>query len=141
MTEKNKNKLVLAGTALISFISGCIVGKYSNGQFTLPRLLLGSILLALAIGPDTFGWFGIIYCVRCFLGILGAFIIGRLTDFNVNSLGMLMTGILIYFTAMAPNSFDVVSLYTTIDQDILQICFRLIGAFVVFAGFYNPEKE
>jgi len=140
MTENNKNKLILAGTVIASFISGCVIGKYSKGQFTLLRLLLGSILLAFAIGPDTFGWFGIIYCLRCFLGIAGACILGKMTEYNLHSLGMLITGILVYFIAMAPDSFDLVSFYTTINQDILQIVFRLIGAFMIVVGFKKNEE-
>jgi hypothetical protein len=140
MSTDNKNKLIVAVSLVASFISGCILGKYIRGQFTLLRLVLGSILLAIAIGPDSFGWYGIIYCVRCLFGILGATIIGKMTDYNLHSLGMLILGILIYFVSMAPNSFDMVSYYTTIDQNILQISFRLIGAFILFVGFYNPDK-
>ena len=140
MTEKNKNRLILIGTAIISFISGCIASRYSKGQYTLVRLLLGSILLALAIGPDTFGWLGIIYCLRCFLGIVGASIIGRMMDHDLHSLGMLIVGILIYFPSMAPDSFSNVSFHTTIDQNILQIVFRLIGVFCIYSGFKKQEE-
>lgn len=140
MTDTNKNKLIFGGGIITSFIGGCIFGKYIKGQFTFLRLVVGSILLALAIGPDTFGWYGIIYCIRCVLGILGATIIGKMTDYDLHSLGMLIVGILVYFVSMAPNSFDMISYQTTIDQNILQICFRLIGSFLVFVGFYNPEK-
>jgi hypothetical protein len=60
MSTDNKNKLIVAVSLVASFISGCILGKYIRGQFTLLRLVLGSILLAIAIGPDSFGWYGII---------------------------------------------------------------------------------
>ena len=139
MTEGNKNKLILSGSIIASFISGCIVGRYSKGQFVLLRLLLGSILLAFAIGPDTFGWFGIIYCLRCFLGIIGAFIIGKLTDYNLQSFGMLIIGILIYFSSMYPNSFDIVSSYINLDQPVLQILFRLVGVFMIAVGVKKNE--
>lgn len=140
MTDTNKSKLIFGGSIITSFIGGCIFGKYVKGQFTFLRLVIGAILLALAIGPDTFGWCGIIYCIRCVLGILGSTIIGKMTDYDLHSLGMLIIGILLYFTSMAPNSFDIVSYYSTIDQNILQISFRLIGSFILFVGFYNPEK-
>lgn len=140
MSVTHKNKLIFAVGALISFIGGCIFGKYIKGHFVLPRILLGSILLTLAIAPDTFGWYGIGYCVRCVMGIVGATIIGKMTNYDLHSLGMLIIGILVYFTSMAPDSFDIVSYHTTFDQNILQICFRLIGSFLVFVGFYNPEK-
>lgn len=136
----SNNKLIFYWSIFTSFIVGCIVGKYVKGQFVLARILIGSLLLALAIGIDTFGWYGIIYCIRCVLGIMGATIIGKMTNYNLHSLGMLIVGILVYFTSMAPDSFDIISYHTTLDQNILQVSFRLIGSFIVFVGFHDSEK-
>lgn len=140
MTNTGKNKIIFTISMITSFMGGIILGKYVRGQFTIIRIIIGSILLAFAIAPDTFGWCGIIYFVRCLIGILGATIIGKMTNYNLHSLGMLIIGILVYFTSMSPNSFDMIAYYTMIDQDILQISFRLIGSFLVFVGFYDPEK-
>ena len=141
MTDENKNKLLVGCSIVGSFITGCVVGRYSKGQFAILRILIGSLFLAFAVGLDIVGWLGVIYFLRCVAGIVGATIIGKLTDFDVHSLGVLLLGIIVYFISMAPNSFDQVSAFTTIDQDILQVAMRLVGAFLIFSGFHNPNKE
>lgn len=140
MTQQNKNRLWVTLSVVVSFVVGCIVGKHSKGQSVFLRLIVGSILLALAVGPNTFGWYGSIYCLRCVLGIMGACVIGKMSSHDIHSVGMLLLGIIVYFISMAPNSFDMSSYYTTIDQHILQITFRLIGSFMIFVGIHNPDK-
>ena len=117
-----------------------------NLQFKFLRLIVGLPILALGVATNCDGLWHMGYLIRCFFGLIGAYIITRMMAFELCGIGFFIIGLPVYLHSMSGDAFlwlnavwDSCGVPIHSDYYPLQISARTLGACCIFAGIKSGK--
>jgi hypothetical protein len=123
------------------------MSRFPKLQFKFLRLLIGLPILGLGVATNFDGFWHLGYLLRCFLGLIGAYLITRMMTFELCGFGFVFIGLPLYLCTMGADSllwlnsvWEFVGLSCASDYYPLKLTLRTLGACCIFAGLEQERR-